>query len=77
VPPAGDLEIAPRLALEEVGDAAIEMRRLTGDAQEACRRDRRSRSHRAALAAPVHDAMADAAQRHLDAVRDAPPPATA
>ena len=63
--PARGFEIAARLALEEIADAAADMRRLAGDAEEPVAvRIVGLGPDRAARAAPVHDAMRHAAQRH-------------
>src|SRR6516225_2067255 len=70
VAPARGLEIALRLALEEVAGAAVDVRRLARNAQEPVAGFVRLGPHRAAHAAAIDDAMRLAAQRHLDAVRE-------
>ena len=61
-------EIAQRLAAEEIADAAVDVRRLAGDAEQRLAVRAGLRPHRAAHARPVHDAMLDAAQRQHRAV---------
>jgi hypothetical protein len=67
---AGRFQIAPRFALEEVADAAIQMGRLAGDAHDALAAIVGLGPDRAAHAAAMHDAMRDAAQRNLDAMHE-------
>ena len=58
------------LALEKIGDPARDMRRVAGDAEQALARSPALDPDRAALPAPVHDAVIDAAQRDHGAVRE-------
>ena len=67
---AGGVEIARRLALEVVADAAVDVRRLAGDAEQPLAVLVGLGPHRAARAAAMHDAVRHAAQRNLGAVRE-------
>src|SRR5262249_36788327 len=64
------LEIALGLALEEIADAPGKMRSLAGDTQDAAAVAAALAQPRAALVGPMHDAMANAAQRQLRAMRE-------
>jgi hypothetical protein len=70
MPPAGGIEIALRLALEEVADPAIEMDDLSGNAQQPAAMLVGLGPHRAALAPPMHDPMHHATQRQLGGMRE-------
>src|SRR5262249_17795599 len=67
---AGCLEIALRLALQKVADAAVDMRRLAGDAEHALAAFIDLRPRRAARARPVDDTMWLTAQRHIHPLRE-------
>ncbi len=68
--PARALEIALRLALEEVADAAVDVRALARDAQQEPTFSVSLGPHRSALAAAMHDAVGHTAQRHLGPMRE-------
>src|SRR5262245_51724548 len=63
VAPARGLEIALRLAFEEVAGAAVDVRRLAGNAKQLLAALVRRGPHRAAAAGAVDDAIALTAQR--------------
>src|SRR5262249_54802319 len=70
VAPAGGVKLAMRLALEKVDDAALGERRAACDAKQPSAAAVGSDPHLPTLAAPMHDAVRQAAQRHLHAVRE-------
>src|SRR5262249_55392019 len=65
---ACSLEITLRLALEKIADAAIDVRRFAGDAEQALPPLLAPDPRRAARAAAMDDAMRLPAQRHFEAV---------
>src|SRR5262249_59604811 len=70
VAPARGLEIALRLAFEEVAGAAVDVRRLAGDAKHSRAALVGLGPHRAARAAAIDDAMRFTAQRYLHPRRE-------
>src|SRR5262245_15789636 len=67
---ARGLKLAPGLPLEEVGDAAVEVRRLSGNAKQPVAAPADLGPHGSTRTAPVHDAVRHATQGHLDAMRE-------
>ena len=63
--PARRVEIAQRLAAQEIADPAVDVRRLAGDAEQRLAVRAGFRPNGAAHARPVHDAMLDTTQRQI------------
>src|SRR6266511_1929933 len=70
VTPARGLQLALRLALEEVADAAVDVRRFARDAEQPAAICVGLGPHGAAHAAAVDNAMRLTAQRHVHAMRE-------
>src|SRR5262249_41597665 len=64
ITPARSIELAMRLALEEIADTPVVVRRIAGDADQARAVVTRFDPHRRARARPMHHPMRHAAERH-------------